>query len=444
MSARFRLATSLAGLAIVMASTFAVASAQEDVQGASERSDARLRRDVERRFDVLMLQNGLALSPKGNAGGIRSIELTDGTIALDGVLATGAEVRSRLGSDAELVIRLSYLSSDARRRLFADRSSEPERTLSVQPAPPPLPPPPPRPERTRRSENRIRFGGSVTVAPDEIVTGDVVVIGGSAHIDGEITGDLVVVGGAAELGPNAVVGHEVTVVGGTLRRADSAQVVGSVNEVAAPGIDALMQGRWWGGPNRWSPGMWLLPFGSFFALMSTLTRLAVLSMLVCLVLLIAREQVERIGLRAASEPLKAGLVGFCAELLFLPLLVVTILVLIITIVGLLLLPLVPFVILALAIVFLVGFSAVSYHLGRVVAGRLGWTVDNPYLTAILGIVVVLSPVLLARLVGLVGGLVFPLTATLVAIGVCLEYAAWTIGFGAVALLRFDRKGLPQT
>jgi hypothetical protein len=49
-----------------------------------------------------------------------------------------------------------------------------------------------------------------------------------------------------------------------------------------------------------------------------------------------------------------------------------------------------------------------------------------------GILLLLSPLLLARLVGLGGGLLFPMTFGLGLIGILVEYLAWTIGFGAVA------------
>jgi hypothetical protein len=55
---------------------------------------------------------------------------------------------------------------------------------------------------------------------------------------------------------------------------------------------------------------------------------------------------------------------------------------------------------------------------------------------------VVSPVLIARLIGLAGILVFPITGTLAFLGFLLEYVAWTVGFGAVALLRFARPDGP--
>ena len=113
--------------------------------------------------------------------------------------------------------------------------------------------------------------------------------------------------------------------------------------------------------------------------------------------------------------------------------------LVVIIIGIPLLVLVPFALLALAVVFLVGFTAVSYYVGQLVSARFGTPHPSPYVTTILGIFVVMSPVLLGRVVGLGDGLVFPITAALLFIGFCFEYVAWTIGFGAVALNRFDRR-----
>jgi hypothetical protein len=56
----------------------------------------------------------------------------------------------------------------------------------------------------------------------------------------------------------------------------------------------------------------------------------------------------------------------------------------------------------------------------------------------LGILTLMTPVILARLIGLALPLMSPFTTGLSIIGTILEYVAWTIGFGSVALLRFDR------
>ena len=64
-----------------------------------------------------------------------------------------------------------------------------------------------------------------------------------------------------------------------------------------------------------------------------------------------------------------------------------------------------------------------------------------YAATFAGIVLVLSPLLLARLVGFVGDFGF-IVGMLVGVGVLLEYMAWTAGLGATALARFNRPALP--
>ncbi len=442
-----RLGTSAQTVVAVALAVLGAAS----LRAQAQRPEA-LRSQVERRFEVLPLQNGIVLRPKSSTGGVRSIELTGDEIAVDGAPVSGAELRQKLGADADLVLRLSYLEPDARRALFAPASSAAPSAPAPPPAaaPPtaapegpqaPAPPEPPA-RRTRHSGSRVRFGGDVTVRRDEVLNDDVVVIGGSATIDGEVRGDVAVVGGTVRLGPTASVTGDVSVVGGVLHRDPDAHIGGQVNEIGVGALDLsrLRVGRF----PRFGPWWWGSMWGGLFALMSTGTRLVILALLACLVVLVAREPVERIGARAAAEPVKAGAIGFLAQLLFLPLLVVAVVVLVVTIIGIPLLLLVPFALLGLAIVLLVGFTSVAYHVGRLASVRFGWAADNPYVDAVVGVCVVLSPLVLARLSGLADGLLFPLTAGLLMAGLAVEYLAWTVGFGAVALTRFDRPHPPQS
>jgi len=275
----------------------------------------------------------------------------------------------------------------------------------------------------------------VTIDSDESVK-DVVVIGGSANIDGQVLHDVVVIGGTVNAGPHADIGKDITVIGGTIRRDERARIGGSVNQV---GTAVDLRGLRWGHMLPFAPMFFLgSMWGGLFALVSTMTRFVVLSILASLVLLVGQDYVERVGARAAAEPLKAGLVGVLAQLLVFPVLIVTIVVLVVTIIGIPFLALIPFALLGLALVAIVGFTAVAHYLGRLVSARLGSSEPNPYLTAVVGILVVMSPVLLARIVGLGDGIVFPLTSVLILLGFIVEYIAWTVGFGAVALNRFAR------
>ena len=178
--------------------------------------------------------------------------------------------------------------------------------------------------------------------------------------------------------------------------------------------------------------------GSVVDLVGTVTRFAILCILSALVMLLGRQVVERTAARVSSEPLKAGAIGFLAEMLFLPVLVITTITLVITIIGIPLILLLPFVFLGLMIVALIGFTSVTYRLGGAVAARMGWPPGNPYATTMLGVLVVMAPILLTRLIGLAGGFLFPMTAGLWIVARLVEWVAWTVGLGAVALARFNR------
>src|SRR5829696_3327388 len=134
---------------------------------------AVLRQQIERRFEVLVLTDRIVLRPRSAAGSVRLIELGGpGTIAIDGAPATGAEVRDRLGADADAVLQLSYLDGVQRRALFggaaaaspAVPAAPAPQEPSTAPAPPPALPPIESTERRRvRRGDRLRFGGDVRV-----------------------------------------------------------------------------------------------------------------------------------------------------------------------------------------------------------------------------------------------------------------------------------------
>jgi hypothetical protein len=429
-------------------------------QGApdqQQRQQQTLRRDIELRFDVLPLRSSVVLTPKRGNRRVRSIELTENAINVDGAPATGAELREKLGADADAVLKLSYLEPAARRMLFTTSGAPAEAdtpTLPVLPAepeaptppdaavPPPRPPLRPVPRRPGYRENdRVRFGGSVNVGEGETIYGDAVAIGGSVRVDGTVTDNAVAVGGNLVLGPKADVRGDAVVVGGTLRRDPGAQIGGKIVDVGSGNFDFEGWRGWSGLPF----GRMFFPFGGsalgLLALMSTLARVALLGVLASLVVLVGREYVERVAARAVAEPMKAGAIGFLSQLLVIPVIVLATLVLVVTIIGIpLAIVLIPVAVLGLAVVGLVGFTAVAFYLGHLVNQRFNWSDRNPYLTVFTGIVVLISPVLIARVIGLAGGLVFPISGTLAFLGFLVEYLAWTVGFGAVALLRFARPG----
>lgn len=386
-------------------------------QGTGTATDlgARLRE----RYDVVALQQGVALVPREAGSGIRLIQIEGGVVAVDGQTLTGAQLRDRLGTDADLIVQASYLTPQQQREL-AGVGASPGGGSAAAAA-----------DTVERTEIRrgdiFRFGEGVTVARNERVDGDVIVFGGPATVDGEVTGDLVVLGGPARLGPQAVVRGDISLVGGALERAPGAQVLGDVNEVG---------GRRGG---RFRPG-WMMSrmFGSFWSRLGSLAatglRLTVLMLVGLVVIAFGRSAIERVAARTEGSPVRSGLIGLLAQVLFVPVLALTCVVLVVSIVGIPLLVLVPFAVLLLMLVMLVGFVGLAYQVGRLLASRLGWAEPGPYAAFAMGVVTIGAVTLVAKLGALAGGF---LLAPLTAIGYVVEYVAWTVGFGAALLYWYE-------
>lgn len=410
-------------------------------QQPSEEQQRELRTRIEERFDVVPLTDSLALRPKTRMRDVRLIEISaDGSVAINGEPVTGREIRERLGSDADAVLRLSQLDAEARRALLAPRepvavppAQEPvERAEPVEKEPATGEP---TRQRRRSSGDRVRIFGDVTVPANESITGQAVAVMGSVRVDGEVGDQVVAVLGSVELGPNAVVGGDVVSVGGEVRRAEGAQIRGTVTQVALGDIDVPAHvrrpGDWWG-------PMWV--FGGFSAvprLIGSVFRLLLLILLTALAYVIVRPTVEAAAHRLTDNPVQATFVGLAAEILLIPTLVLTSIVLVIIIIGIPLLLLIPFIVLALLLMALIGFTGVAAVIGSWFRGRTG--IGAPGFSDVaLGVVLILLPLLVGRLIGLGGWGLTPVAFLFVAAGLTLEFLAWTAGFGAVLTNAFSR------
>src|SRR5829696_250452 len=236
------------------------------------------------RFRVLVIRDGLVLTPRQGDG--KTIEISNGSIALDGTPVSGSELRDALGTDADVVIQLSYASADALRAAFAPPAApaapsapaapEPAATRGGAEAPePPSPPTPPVPDREwrRKSGAKVNVFGSVDVAEDERVTEAVVAIGGDVDVRGYVDDDVVAVLGSVRLGPRAVVRGSVTSVGGRITQERGAEVRGDVNEVRLSG------GPWHHAGGHWAPWFGRDMFSGWFSLLATLLRIGLVMLL---------------------------------------------------------------------------------------------------------------------------------------------------------------------
>lgn len=380
---------------------------------------AELRSQLADRYEIVALQQGVALVPRRPDSRVRMIQVVDGAVTVDGETLTAAQLRDRLGADANAVIQLTYLDRDAQRQLAGPQSSTvPPAVASTAP--------PDASRSVRREGDIVRIGGPVNVGSDERVQGDVVAIGGPVNVDGEVTGDVVAVMGPLTLGPHAVVRGDVTAVGGPMNRAPEAQVLGKTNEVSLGPVAA----RRFGMSNV---------FGSFWgrvgSFATTLARLLLVILLGLIATAVLRHPVEQIAARAAADPIRSTLVGLLAEILFVPVLLVTIFALVVSIIGIPLLILVPFAIVLIGLVMVVGFTGAAYQVGGVVLHRFGRDDRNPYLAVAAGAVVIVAVTLAAKLVSMAGG--FLVGMPFMFVGYVIEYLAWTMGFGAAILAWFN-------
>ena len=397
--------------------------------------DQALRSAIEARYDVVPLSVGIALRPKTSTSDVRLIEVSD-TISVNGVAVSGRELRERVGADADAILKLSYLDPGVRRALFAgstDDSRPPAAPVVESPVQPPDPPPD---RKTRRSNgDRVRIFGDVNVREGEEVSGQAVAVIGSVRVDGEVGDQVVAVLGSVDLGPQAVVGGDIVSVGGRVHRAPGARVRGGVTEIS------LADSGWSPRALPWMGGIGLLSFfdgfGAVPRLLGTTFRFLLLLLFASLAMVVARGSVERSAERVTDNPLKATLVGLVTQVLFVPVLVLTCIVLAISIVGIPLLLLIPFVVLFFLLLALVGFTGAALSIGQWTRRRFNLGSAAGFADIWLGILVILFPVLVGRLVALGGFLTGPIVFLLVAAGIALEFLVWSTGLGAVVTNMFS-------
>jgi hypothetical protein len=278
----------------------------------------------------------------------------------------------------------------------------------------------------------VRIFGDVTVNENEEVGGEVVAVLGSVQVNGEVGQEVVAVLGSVELGPKAVVHGDVVSVGGRVRRAPGSQVLGGVTEVSIGGL-RVSAAPWLGDFDLDGFGFHGLP-----SLLGSTFRMMLLGLLTGIVLVLARGSVERSAERVLDNPPKAVFVGLAAELLVVPVFVLTAIVLMITVIGIPLLLLLPFAVLMLLLAALVGFAGTAAAIGQAARQRFGIAGRAAFFDICLGILVILSPLLVGRFLGLAGWPANPFAWVLILTGTAFEFLAWTTGFGAVLINTFSR------
>ena len=420
---------------LLMIVVITAGGARAAAQQLTESEQQELRARIERRYDVVPLTGGVALRPKTPDGEVRLIEVSD-TIAINGVAVSGRELRERVGADADAILRLSYLDANARRALFeaVEARTPVERELGVERPTPSTPDVESRRARHSRGD-RVRVFGNVTVPADEEVAGQVVAVLGSVRVDGEVRQQVVSVLGSVDLGPRAVVHGDVVAVGGRVHKAAGAQIGGAVTEVSLGDAGAHVNvSPWFDG---WGP-FHFSGFGPVTRLVGSTFRVALLAFLACVALVLARRPVEGSAQRITDNPVQATLVGLAAWVLFAPVLFLTAVVLAISIIGIPLLLLIPFAVLVVLLMALVGFTGAAYAVGQWTRRRIGMGAVPAFVDVCVGVIVILLPLLVGRILALVGWPLSPVVFLLLATGLAVEFVAWSTGLGAVLTNAFTR------
>jgi hypothetical protein len=282
----------------------------------------------------------------------------------------------------------------------------------------------------RLTGTRIAFGQDVRVERDEEVSDAAVVIGGNLTIDGRVRDGVVVVGGDLHLSATADVRGEIVIVGGQLTRDAGARQAGSVNHISF--------GEWSRRRLAWLPSIRFGEAGRWLSLAGTMARVSVLVVLMVILLIVARAPVARVGRAALAEPLRAFLIGFAAEVFFVPFLVAASIGLALTIIGIPFVALLVPIAIALAVfAFVLGFTALACRLGEWVEDRLGWQPGNAFVATAIGAMILLGPTLAARFVD-VAAWAGPVAFFMLAIALAVEFIAWTMGLGAAIITGLGR------
>jgi hypothetical protein len=259
----------------------------------------------------------------------------------------------------------------------------------------------------------------------------VVVVGGSATINGHVTDDVVVIGGRLKLGPTAVIDGDVFTAGRDADIDPGAQIKGKVDQavVHMPRIGPI-----WG-PFELPSGIW-----SFASLGAMSMRLGMVLTISLLLTLIAPGWIRSMASHASSAA-SSGFKGFLVEVLFVPALLIVSIALIISVIGIPLLAAIPFVMAGGALLWIAGFAGVAVSLGARLRGSSGDQTSVPFLDLLTGFVAITGVTIMAHFAALTPGSFGNFGGVLHTTGLVIEYVAWTIGLGAALSTFFSGRRL---
>jgi hypothetical protein len=272
--------------------------------------------------------------------------------------------------------------------------------------------------RNRRDGVHLRILGNYELPANITAREPIVVIGGSATINGRAEDDVVVIGGTLRIGPTAVVRGDVAAIGGEALIHPAAQIAGEINRTVMMGPDFDFGAGWL------TSGWWVA-----FAFGATLLRLGVVLIVALLLTVVVPKWIDDISRRASSAPLASAAIGIAGQVLFVPTLIAVTMALVVTIIGIALLAAFPFVLGAGALLWVAGFAAVAINVGARLRGREAGASTARVVDLLVGFALIAAITLLAHAVALGSG-GGPLYWMLRGAGWLIEWMAWTLGLGA--------------
>ena len=278
-------------------------------------------------------------------------------------------------------------------------------------------------------DERVEIGGGVTIGEDEVITGDVVAVGGNVEVHGKIMGDAVAVGGRVHVFPDAVVNGDAVSVGGKVRVDEGGQVRG---EKVSVDIGLPLSGLRFGTSH--DLGGFEKP--RFWGIFANLIWIGATLLLALLFLAIAGGRLDVISRRVEAQPGQSFLVGLLGAFATPIATVITVVLLAITIIGILL---IPVLFLLEILMFVGGFLGVALAVGRRILAARRTSGDlaparSSYFVLTIGFLALHALCLLGTIFGATGIPVIP--GLFKGFGIFTLIFATFLGYGALLLSRF--------
>ncbi|MDD5456047.1 MAG: hypothetical protein PHV30_03325 [Candidatus Margulisbacteria bacterium] len=195
----------------------------------------------------------------------------------------------------------------------------------------------------------VKIGSGIDIKQGEKAN-NVVAVGGSVSLNGEAQQDVVAVGGSVILGSKAVVGGKVVSVGGSINKAEGAQIKGNMIETKAMDVSTILYDL----PNKkWKKVEKIFKGAAFIGFLA----------LALLIVALFPNQIGKVSVIIEKSPVKSFLWAILGVLLIVPVAIL----LAISLVGILLIP-VELVLVGLSVLF--GYIATAQLLGKKVAAAL--------------------------------------------------------------------------